>query len=71
MSEPSPFYEKLPSMEDIQQIAPKQSSDDSMSRDLEYLYDDLEQLVTQIRLDDPSALRTAEDLRDSLSRLLR
>lgn len=71
MSEPSPFYQKLPGMESIQPVNKKEGVDSSLNRELEFLYDDVERLVTQIRLGDPSALSMAEDLRDSLYRLLR
>ena len=71
MSDSSPFYQKLPGMESVQPIGKKESRDMSLNRELEFLYDDAERLVTQIRLNDPSALSMAEDLRDALYRLLR
>lgn len=71
MSDPSPFYQKLPGMEDIQSFAKESSTDRPLGKELEFLYDDAERLVTQVRLGDPSALPAAEDLRDAIYRLLR
>ena len=71
MSDPSPFYQKLPGMESVQPMTKKESSNQSLSKELEFLYDDAERLVTQIRLNDPSALSMAEDLRDAVYKLLR
>lgn len=71
MSDPSPFYQRLPGMENVQSVQSQSSNNGSLNRELEFLYDDVERLVTHIRLGDPSALSAAEDLRDALYRLLR
>lgn len=72
MSDPSPFYQKLPGMENVQPVKKESAAgNNSLGRELEFLYDDIERLVTQIRLSDPSALSMAEDIRDSVYRLLR
>ena len=75
MPDPSPFYQNWPQqipglVDEIKSIAKEASKD--ISKDLENIYDDVERLVSSLRFDDSSAaLKIAEDVRDSVYRLLR
>ena len=75
MPDPSPFYQNWPQqipglVDEVKSIAKEASKD--ISKDLENIYDDVERLVSSLRFDDSSAaLKIAEDVRDSVYRLLR